>query len=59
MGLDGGQGPVKVYDPTVGTEPIPTKSDHDSLTLTLTDHPLIVAIPTVLSPKSVGITAPR
>lgn len=36
---------VKVYDPTVGTEPVQTLSDIDSLPLTLSNHPLIVAIP--------------
>ena len=35
---------VKVYDPTVGTEPVQTRRKVDSLTLTVTDHPLVVAI---------------
>ena len=36
---------VKVYDPTVGTEPVQTLNAISSLTLTLSDHPLIIAIP--------------
>jgi hypothetical protein len=44
--LGGKHASVKVYDPTVGTEPVQTQSDVDSLTLTLSNHPLIVAIPT-------------
>jgi len=35
---------VKVYDPTIGTEPIKTPHGVDSLKLILSDHPLIVAI---------------
>ena len=35
---------VKVYDPTAGTNPIQTAEMVDSLKLTLSDHPLIVAI---------------
>jgi hypothetical protein len=38
---------VKVYDPTVGTEPVRDAGKVDSLKLTLSDHPLIIAI----SPK--------
>ena len=37
---------AKVYDPTVGTDPVRTANGIDSLTLTLSDHPLIIAIPT-------------
>ena len=33
---------VKVYDPTVGTEPIQTLGRADSLKLTLSDHPFII-----------------
>lgn len=36
---------VKVYDPTVGTEPVQTSNGISSLTLSLSDHPLIIAIP--------------
>jgi hypothetical protein len=36
---------VKVYDPTVGTEPVRDAGKVDSLKLTLGDHPLILAIP--------------
>jgi hypothetical protein len=35
---------VKVYDPTVGTEAVRTHRDVDSLKLTLSDHPLILAL---------------
>ncbi len=35
---------VTVYDPTIGTEPIQTVHGADSLKLTVSDHPLIVAI---------------
>ena len=38
---------VKVYDPTVGTTPIQSHRDIDSLALTLSDHPVIIAIPAV------------
>ncbi len=43
--LGGAHALVKVYDPTIGTEPVQTRSGVDSLTLTLSDHPLIIAIP--------------
>jgi hypothetical protein len=36
---------VKVYDPTVGVDPVQTAKGVDSLKLTLSDHPLVVAIP--------------
>ena len=35
---------VRVYDPTVGTEPVQTAGEVDSLKLTLSDHPLILAV---------------
>jgi hypothetical protein len=35
---------VTVYDPTTGTKPVQTHRGADSLRLTLSDHPLIVAI---------------
>ncbi len=35
---------VKVYDPTLGTEPIKTTTAVDSLKLNLSNHPLIVAV---------------
>jgi hypothetical protein len=35
---------VKIYDPTIGTDPIKTSTAVDSLKLTLSDHPLILAI---------------
>ncbi len=41
----GGTYPVaKVYDPTIGTEPVQTHREVKSLRLTLSDHPLIIAI---------------
>ena len=36
---------VKVYDPTVGTTPTKTVHNTASLTLTLSDHPVIIEIP--------------
>ena len=36
---------VKVYDPTVGAQPVQTLGRIDSLKLTLTDHPQIIAFP--------------
>jgi hypothetical protein len=36
---------VKVYDPTMGTESIRDVSRVDAVKLTLSDHPLIIAIP--------------
>ena len=35
---------VKVYDPTIGTQPIQNRNKVDGLKLTLRDHPLILAI---------------
>jgi len=35
---------VKIYDPTIGTEPVQTATAVDSLKLTLSDHPLIITI---------------
>ena len=43
--LGGTHAAVKVFDPTVGTEPAQTLRGVDSLDLTVSDHPLIVAIP--------------
>ena len=43
--LGGTHASVRVYDPTVGTEPVQTRSAINSLALTLTDHPLIIVIP--------------
>lgn len=44
--LGGTHASVKVYDPTVGTEPIQTHRAIKALALALTDHPLIITIPT-------------
>ncbi|MCX5669787.1 MAG: glycosyl hydrolase [Planctomycetota bacterium] len=46
VNLGGTHASVNVYDPTVGTEPVETHSGISSLTLTLSDHPLIIAIRT-------------
>jgi hypothetical protein len=35
---------VKVYDPTIGTQPVQEQDKVDMLKLTLRDHPLIIAI---------------
>jgi hypothetical protein len=35
---------AKIYDPTIGTEPIASHASVASLTLTLSDHPLVVAV---------------
>ncbi|MBI3861582.1 MAG: glycosyl hydrolase [Planctomycetia bacterium] len=35
---------VRTYDPTIGTEPIRLSNNIDSLNVTLSDHPLIIAI---------------
>jgi hypothetical protein len=36
---------VKVYDPTIGMDPTKTHADAESVRLTLSDHPLVLAIP--------------
>jgi len=36
---------MKVFDPTLGTEPVQTLRDTHVLKLTLTNHPLVIAIP--------------
>jgi hypothetical protein len=36
---------VTVYDPTVGIEPAATHTDVESVRLTLSDHPVVLAIP--------------
>lgn len=46
IALGGTHAAVKVYDPTVGTEPVQAHNGIESLKLTLSDHPLIIAIPT-------------
>jgi hypothetical protein len=35
---------VKVYDPTIGTEPVQAAKAIESLKLTISDHPLIITI---------------
>jgi hypothetical protein len=42
----GGRHPsVRIYDPTLGTEPVQTLAGVDSIDLTLSDHPIVVVIP--------------
>ena len=36
---------VKIYDPTAGTTPVQTNREVSSITLSLSNHPLIIAIP--------------
>ncbi|WP_423961424.1 glycosyl hydrolase [Bradyrhizobium sp.] len=36
---------IRIYDPTTGVEPVQTPANVSSLELTLSDHPLIIAIP--------------
>lgn len=43
--LGGTHALVKIYDPTVDTEPIKTYDEVDSLELVLSNHPLIMMIP--------------
>jgi hypothetical protein len=35
---------MKIYDPTIGVEPVQTLRDINSIELVLTDHPLVIAI---------------
>jgi hypothetical protein len=37
---------VRIYDPTTGVEPVETLTNVSSLELTLTDHPIVIAIST-------------
>jgi hypothetical protein len=36
---------VKIFDPTLGTTPVQTLADVSSIELTLSDHPLVIAVP--------------
>jgi hypothetical protein len=42
--LGGRHASAKVYDPTVGTEPVQTLAGIDSIELTMSDHPWIITI---------------
>ena len=44
--LGGRHALVKVYDPTTGTQPVQTRHGVNSVSLTLSDHPLVIEIPT-------------
>src|SRR6185369_753312 len=35
---------VRIYDPTIGVEPVQTLSNTSALELTLSDHPIVIAI---------------
>jgi len=37
---------VKIYDPTIGTDAVKTQLNVSSLDLTLSDHPMVIVIPT-------------
>ena len=43
--LGGTHAGVTVYDPTIGVDPVQTYGSVDSLSLPLSDHPMIIAIP--------------
>lgn len=43
--LGGPQARVEVYDPTLGTAPVQSLRNIQSLTLSLSDHPLIIVLP--------------
>lgn len=36
---------ITIFDPTIGTDPITSPAETDSLKLSLSDHPLVIAIP--------------
>ena len=36
---------ARIYDPTIGVEPVQTLTNVSSIELTLSDHPVIIAIP--------------
>ena len=36
---------VEVYDPTVGTDSLKTHTDVEAVRLTLSDHPVVLAVP--------------
>lgn len=40
-------GPVNIYDPTIGTEPVQTLTNPKSLELTLSNHPVVIEIPSI------------
>jgi hypothetical protein len=45
IGVGGPRPAVRVYDPTAGTEPVKNYADVESVRLTLSDHPIVLAIP--------------
>jgi hypothetical protein len=44
VGLGGVRKAVRVYDPTVGTDPVETHATVGSVRLTLSDHPVVLAV---------------
>ncbi len=44
VNLGGAHAVVKTYDPTLGVEPVQTATDIGSLELTLSDHPVVIAL---------------
>jgi hypothetical protein len=42
VSLGGRAATVKVYDPTVGTEPVQLVRDAESVSLSLSDHPVVI-----------------
>ena len=46
---------VKIYDPTIGVEPVDTLTNVSSLELTLSDHPIVLAISSVKAMRRHGL----
>jgi hypothetical protein len=44
VGLGVAAAAVRIYDPTIGVEPVQALTNASSLALTLSDHPLVIAI---------------
>ena len=44
VNLGGARDSVKVYDPTVGTDPVESHTGIDSLKLTLSNHPMVIVM---------------
>ena len=56
VNLGGAQSVVDVYDPTVGTSVQQQLNNVSSVTLSLSDHPLILAIPQTAGPSVISST---
>lgn len=48
--LGGARKTMRIYDPTIGTEPLETHDDIGELTVTTSDHPLVITIPGRFNP---------